>query len=69
MNALVTWFKNPKHRAWIYGVLIAAGPLVIGAGITSDASYSHWLNLASAILLTGGGSLALSNLEPGDYER
>lgn len=61
MNWLKQWLSVPDHRKWLYGVLVAAGPILAGLGVAAE-TWSQWLNLASAILLIGGGSLAAANV-------
>lgn len=61
-----TWLSQFKNRAYVYSILVAAGPLLIGAGLVADGSWDHWLDLAGAALMIGGGSLALANPTPDD---
>lgn len=60
------WLAVAEHRARIYAVIVAAGPLITGALLISPETWNAWLNLANALLLIGGGSLALKNLSPDD---
>lgn len=58
MNNIIT---NPITRKYIYGVLAAAVPLAISAGIISGSDAILWLALASAILGAGANALASQN--------
>lgn len=55
MNHII---KDPKLRAWVYGILIAASPLAVFYGLLSDQEVALWLGVASAAL---GNGLALAN--------
>lgn len=56
-------FKDHKKlRAWIYGVLVAAGPLVTFYGIASADEVVLWLGLGGTVLGVPAGSLAVTNL-------
>lgn len=56
MNNLI---PNPKVRAWIYGVLVAAGPLAVFYGWMSEQEVALWLGAVAAAL---GNGLALANV-------
>ena len=49
---------NPKVRAWIYGILVAAGPLAVIYGLVSAEEVALWLGVAAGAL---GNGLALLN--------
>lgn len=55
MNRLI---PNPAVRAWLYGLLIAAGPLTVFYGLMSEQEVALWLGVAAAAL---GNGLALAN--------
>jgi hypothetical protein len=57
--------RSPKTRAWVYGILIAAGPLLVFYGVFSEAELALWLGVASAAL---GNGLALANTPVKDGE-
>jgi hypothetical protein len=47
-----------KARQYAYGVLLAAQPLVVAYGLTTDGKAALWLGFGSAVL---GLSLARAN--------
>lgn len=49
---------TPAVRAWIYGVAIAALPLLIGYGLLSETDAALWAAVVGAILVPG---LAFAN--------
>ncbi len=56
-------FKDHKKvRVWIYGVLVAVGPLVTFYGVASVDEVALWLGLGGTVLGVPLGSLALSNV-------
>lgn len=56
-------FKDHKKlRGWLYGVIVAAGPLVTFYGLASADEVALWLGLGGTILGVPAGSLAVSNL-------
>ena len=55
MNKII---PSPRLRAWIYGVLIAAGPLAVFYGIATTQEVALWLGVAASAL---GNGLALVN--------
>jgi hypothetical protein len=60
-NAPSFWsFINPpaNARRWLYGVLVAAQPLVVAYGLTSNETAALWLSFSSAVL---GLGLAAAN--------
>lgn len=46
--------------------MVAAGPLLVGLGITTPPEVDLWLDFAGAVLMIGGGGLALANPTPDD---
>ena len=69
----MSFFKNKKAvRAWIYGIIVAAGPLVSFYGLASEEEVALWLGLGATVLGVPGGGLALANLtpdiDPSDFE-
>lgn len=46
---------NPpaNARRWLYGVLLAAQPLVVAYGLLTDSQAALWLGFASAVLGLG----------------
>lgn len=56
-------FKDKKKlRAWIYGIIVAAGPLVVFYGIATADEVALWLGFGGTVLGVPAGSLAVSNL-------
>lgn len=55
-----------NRRRWIYDVLTAAGPLMVGYGLITDTQLGLWLGVAAAILSAGGFNLARRNIHDGD---
>ncbi len=52
------FIPSPKIRAWLYGILIAAGPLAVFYGLATNQEVALWLGVAAAAL---GNGLALGN--------
>ena len=48
---------DPKVRAWIYGVAIAVGPLLIAYGILDNETWPLWSAVVGAILVPGLAAL------------
>jgi len=55
MNKII---PSPAVRAWIYGTLIAAGPLTVFYGLATAQEVALWLGVAASAL---GNGLALAN--------
>ena len=56
-------FKDKKKvRAWLYGVFVAAGPLVVFYGLATADEVALWLGLGGTVLGVPAGSLTVSNL-------
>ncbi|WP_187977155.1 hypothetical protein [Mycetocola sp. JXN-3] len=55
MNNII---RNPKARAYIYGILVAAGGVALIYGVATETQIAGWLGLAGSIL---GNGLALAN--------
>lgn len=66
MTRISQWLSNPKHRAYLYAIMVAAGPILIAAGILTPDDWDRALDLIGAILLIGGGTLATANLDQGN---
>jgi hypothetical protein len=54
------YVPSPKARAYIYRVLVAAGPVVLLYGLLSTEEIAVWLGLGATIL-SPGGALAAAN--------
>lgn len=59
----MTWF-TPKRRAWIYNVVIAAGPIIIFYGLATAEEFALWGGLLATVLGTGPAALARANVNP-----
>lgn len=55
------WIPSPAVRAWLYGIVVAAGAVAVLYGIVTQEQVSVWLHLIEAALLIGTGGLALAN--------
>lgn len=55
------WITSPKVRAYVYTVLVAAGPVVLFYGLMSAEEVAVWLGLGGTIL-SPAGTLALANI-------
>ena len=52
---------QPKTRRWIYGIAIAAVPLLVAYGVIAESDAALWIGLAGAVLGTGVPALAAAN--------
>jgi hypothetical protein len=59
-EAPARWVPSPKWRAYIYRVLVAAGPVVLLYGLATAEEIAFWLGLGSTIL-SPGAALAAAN--------
>ena len=59
-----------KNRRWVYGIVIAALPILAAYGILGPEHAPMWVALAAAVLGVSSSSLAAANVgaEPEDYE-
>lgn len=65
MNHIIT---NPRARAYIYGVMCAAGAVALVYGLVNVEQLGVWLALGGAVLGLSNG-LALANVDkPGKHE-
>lgn len=58
-----------KLRAWIYGVLVAAGPLASFYGLLTNEEIVLWLGLGGTLLGVPAGTVAAANLTPAKKEQ
>lgn len=57
----MTFIQNPRHRKYVYGIVLAAIPLLVLFGLITEDEVQVYLNLAAAILGLGSAGLALPN--------
>ncbi|WP_298041085.1 hypothetical protein [uncultured Microbacterium sp.] len=55
------WVPSPAVRAWLYGLVAAAVPLLVLLGVFTPEVGAHVLNIAAALLAVGGLVLAARN--------
>ena len=55
---------QPKTRRWIYGIAIAAVPLLVAYGVIAESDTALWIGLAGAVLGTCVPALAAANTPP-----
>lgn len=52
---------QPRTRRWIYGIAVAAVPLLVAYGVIAESDAALWIGLAGALLGTGVPALAAAN--------
>ena len=62
-------YLNETQRRYVYGIAIAAAPLLVAANILTTEAAALWLTPIAATLLLGSSVLAASNVgaEPEAY--
>lgn len=55
------WVPDPAVRKYLYGVVVAMIPVLVGFGLVSPEQVQLWLNLAGAVLGLGTTVLAVAN--------
>ena len=55
------WIHDPRIRAYVYRVLVAAGPVALLYGWLTAEEIAVWLGLGGTILATPAGALAAAN--------
>lgn len=55
---------TPTVRLYLYGVISAALPLLVTAGVLATDDMKDWLFLAAAILGLGSNVMAAANMKP-----
>ena len=55
------WLSNREHRKWIYGVCLAAVPILVLYGVIDESAAPLWIALIGALVAP---SLALANMTP-----
>ena len=60
---------NEHRRKWVYGIVIAALPILAAYGILGPEQAPMWVALAAAVLGVSSSALAAQNVgvEPEDY--
>ena len=53
--------QDPAVRRYVYGIAVAAIPLLVIFGVIAQDDAQVWLNLAAAVLGLGTTALALPN--------
>lgn len=54
---------QPRTRRWIYGIAVAAVPLLVAYGVIAESDAALWIGLAGAVLGTGVPALAAANTD------
>lgn len=55
---------SPKVRAYVYAVLVAAGPVAVFYGVLSKEEVALWIGFGGTVL-SPAGLLALANVGKG----
>lgn len=59
--------RDPKVRAYVYGIMVAAGAVALVYGLVNAEQLGVWLALGGAVLGLSNG-LALANTPTGKHE-
>ena len=62
-------YWTAKRRSWLYGIAVAAIPLLVAIGTLTNDTAQLVLNIIASILAVGSGSMALNNLTPDNVFR
>lgn len=54
---------QPKTRRWLYGIAVAAVPILTLYGIIAESEIALWIGLAGAVLGTGVPAIAAANTD------
>lgn len=54
---------QPRTRRWIYGIAVAAVPLLVAYGVVAESDAALWIGLAGAVLGGGVPALATANTD------
>ena len=54
---------KPETRRWVYGIAVAAVPLLVAYGVIAESDAALWVGLAGAVLGTGVPALAAANTD------
>jgi hypothetical protein len=52
---------DERTRAYVYRVLLAVVPLLVGYGLLAEGQAALWIGLAGALLAVGGDALAVKH--------
>lgn len=52
---------DPATRRWLYGIAVAAVPVLVIYGVISESDAAVWIGLAGALLGSGAPALAAAN--------
>ena len=55
-------YLTEARRRWLYGIALAAAPLLVAAGALTGPEADMWVNLIAATLLIGSSGLASINV-------
>lgn len=56
------WIPNEKVRLYIFGILVALGPLVAFYGLATNEEIALWIGVGGTILGSPGAALAARNV-------
>lgn len=62
--AAARFMPSPKVRAYVYAVLVAAGPVAVFYGVLSREEVALWIGFGGTVL-SPAGLLALANTPKG----
>lgn len=62
VRAVKAWFTEAR-RAWLYTLVLAATPLLLGLGILNASQADAWVRLAQALLGLAAGTVAALRAE------
>lgn len=54
------FFKSPKFRQWLYGIVLAAVPILVIYGVVTQEDAALWAALIAAILGQGTAFTAVA---------
>lgn len=63
VEAKVQEFFPPSARLWLYGVCVAALPLLVAYGKLSGDQVSLWTDFAASVLGVSGLTVAIANVK------
>lgn len=60
MSKVLAVLSNPQFRQWVYGLLLAAVPLLMGYGIIDANQAALWLSAAGSVLGLGTATITVA---------